>query len=747
MMRAIYIFFIILASISAVIAQEMDEKHLDIIFIIDASGSMHFTDPDEFRKVAVKAFIDITQDRGGDRIAVLQFAGWNETSSKGAELFPLTEVPADESKREKLLAKIKDTVSRKVTAFGKGTDFNFAFEKAAAQVLEKRKKEKTTNKAWVILLTDGTTDVKEGGNTRKEYLDDAGEEGLKSRKALNDAAQKYFAEKVLPEIAAEKDLFVTCISLTEDEPSPELKLLTEKAGAKVLRTTQQNLRGIFIEALTSLPEGAYRSDLTRGFGYGRQEAGPGGEAAAKFRIYQGTSVTRALIFAGSPEFTLDLKDPGGKSISDPQKIKLSGAGELYRVISITGCPPGEYTLTATNKSGKPVVFETLFFAQFNLKQNITVLNPNGKLFPGDKLEVELSLTENGKPITDKKLLEDMQFNFSLSLSRTSAIVGQTSFAFEKESRKTFQIEIPPETAPREYTVSASFRALKQTVSGEYAFAPPPVTVSFMVIEKPVIVAEIPKEPEPEPVPEPLEPPPAPPVEPEPEPVRAPEEVTGITGEATSRHTITPENAPGAMTYEYTWVPPWYVISIVTIIILIVTLFLLYIRQRPKGPALEFGDQQLWSAGGDARLLADLGEGTEIAGTPEIPDSIIFRLTGNPEAPKCQAKAGPEGKIYIDKQPVSDWVNLRHGSKIELEPVGRPDAPIYKYTYFERDPSPGERNKATGTVPKPERRDSTVKPEDIFPTDVLEKERLEKEKQKLPPPPDDDELIIYDDKNT
>jgi hypothetical protein len=54
------------------------------------------------------------------------------------------------------------------------------------------------------------------------------------------------------------------------------------------------------------------------------------------------------------------------------------------------------------------------------------------------------------------------------------------------------------------------------------------------------------------------------------------------------------------------------------------------------------------------------------------------------------------------------------------------------------------NKQAEPAPVPpkleKRRASTVKPEDIFPTDVLEKERLEKG---LPAPPDDDELMIFD----
>lgn len=736
MRKKMLILVLLMAASTAALAQEVQDRHLDIIFVIDSSGSMNFTDPEEFRKVAVKAFIDITQDRGGDRIAVLQFAGWNETTEKGPTVFPLTEIPRDEAQRNNLLSEIREAVTRRVSAFGKGTDFNFAFEKAVASVLQEREKKKTANKAWVILLTDGTTDVKEGGNTRQEYVDAADEAGQKSRKALNEAAQEYFADRVLPLIARWKDVQITCVNLTEDEPSPELRLLAEKAGATILRTTREALRAVFVEALASLPKGVYRSDLTRGFACDRKKAGPGTEVTTNLRVYQGTTVMRALVLSNSPEFTVDLDLT--QVAQGPASIKLSPGGEPYKVISLLDPVPGEYPLKMLNRAGKQVAFEVLFLAQFGLTPGISV-KTDGELHAGDEVEVVISLSHDGKLSTDRDFLRDLEATVTFKLHPAARDSKKISFAEAPDSSARVSFKIP-EKAPGEWMVEARFRALKQTLSGEYAFAPPPASVKFTVLEKPVIVAEKPNEPEPRPQPEPR-----PPGEPEPEPP-VPEPETPVEAqmpsdrprEAPEERRSVDEDSLGGMTIEFAG-PAWYVIVIPVAVVFIALLLFLRLR-KPKGPVLEFGDQQLWSAGGDARLLADMGEGGKVSGTPEIPNAVLFRLTGSPAAPLCQVRPGPEGRIFVDKKPVDDWTDLHHNAKIEVEAAGRPEVPIYKYTYFDRDPSAHEQETVTRTV-KIKERDTSIKPEDIFPTDVLERERAEREPQL---PPDDDELIIFDD---
>jgi hypothetical protein len=329
-------------------------------------------------------------------------------------------------------------------------------------------------------------------------------------------------------------------------------------------------------------------------------------------------------------------------------------------------------------------------------------------------------------------------------------VRTVSFSDATSSRTALSFTIPAETRPGKKVISAKFRALKQTVSGEYAFAPPAVEASFEVIEKPVAVAQKPAEPDhqPEPPRKPeLETDPEIPVKPVPveEPPSQPE-VRKDSGEAEAspEKSERPERPPEAAAPEegQSGIPFWLFGAIAAALVIAAVGIILFLRRgAPEAPSLEFGDQQLWSAAGDARLIGDFGEGSEVSGTPEVPESIVFRLTGTPEAPRCLAKPGPNGRLYVNRQPVRDWVELHHNTKLEIEHAGRPEVPIYKYTYFDHDPSGSEKDTATQAMPKAKRKDSTIRPEDIFPTDMLTKEQSGRE---LPAPSDDDELIIFDD---
>ncbi|MFH1423294.1 MAG: VWA domain-containing protein [Planctomycetota bacterium] len=289
--------------------QKFEERNLDIAFVIDSSGSMTWTDPQQFRKVAVKAFLDITQDRGGDRIAVLQFAGWNETDSFGSVVFPFTEIPANEEDRDKIIKEAKEAIETKMTSFGKATDFNYAFKKGIFQIMEERKEKGSKNDLWVVLLTDGSMDVVEGSTVREEYKEKAIEEGKKvTRETLNKVATELFEKEVLPQLAVEKGLFITCISLSLGESDPLLIQISNTTAGSSLKVSKERLKGIFLEALATLPDGFYREGFNKGFAYSRSEVRPNGVFKDTLHVYQGATTTRLLIFSSNPSFSVDIID-------------------------------------------------------------------------------------------------------------------------------------------------------------------------------------------------------------------------------------------------------------------------------------------------------------------------------------------------------------------------------------------------------------------------------------------------------
>jgi len=135
------------------VAQESERAGgIDIVFLIDDSRSMEANDPTDMRKVALKAFLDLTQEAGGDRIAVLRFAGW-EPEGKSFLVYPLTRIPHDPNKRAETLKAIKEAIEKRITAGGMATDFNYAFSVALKEAIKPWLK--TNRPLWIILFTDG----------------------------------------------------------------------------------------------------------------------------------------------------------------------------------------------------------------------------------------------------------------------------------------------------------------------------------------------------------------------------------------------------------------------------------------------------------------------------------------------------------------------------------------------------------------------------------------------------------------
>ena len=130
------------------------QQSYDIVIAVDASKSLKRTDPGGRRNQIIKTFLDFARQRTGDRIAVVQFAAWNETQKNkvflypdsGDAEYPLKTVPADTAERAKFLDALKNKLDDALSSFGRGTDLNLAFEKGVFEVTKARKASGSKNK-------------------------------------------------------------------------------------------------------------------------------------------------------------------------------------------------------------------------------------------------------------------------------------------------------------------------------------------------------------------------------------------------------------------------------------------------------------------------------------------------------------------------------------------------------------------------------------------------------------------------
>ena len=63
-MALLLIFIIQFINISIVKADSLSNSNLDVVFLMDSSGSMKTSDPEELRVEAIKMFLDMSLDQG-----------------------------------------------------------------------------------------------------------------------------------------------------------------------------------------------------------------------------------------------------------------------------------------------------------------------------------------------------------------------------------------------------------------------------------------------------------------------------------------------------------------------------------------------------------------------------------------------------------------------------------------------------------------------------------------------------------
>lgn len=479
-------------------AQELSAMaHLDIIFAIDASSSVEWTDHSSFRKALAKAIVEITQDRGGDRVAVVQFAGWKETSKKGWRVFNLTRIPEEPQMRKVLCAQVKDAISERLGSFGWATDFNFAFEKAIQSVLDEREGI-SENKVWIVLISDGSMEVierreeggeeegeeggREGCDVRQVYDSKVAAESLPvNRINLNAAATQIFVEDVLPKIAANDDIYVSCINL--GEPSELMACIGELENAQLLNTSAENLKTVLVEAFVGLPEEYGDHGITRAFGYFSSGVIPASTATNTFHIYQGAITTHVFLLGTTSNFEIDIENQMGASILGNPGVTIIGEGDSYRLISIANEAFGDYRLTTRNKSAQEAVFEFLQYAEFELAPEMGTSALKGEFEPGEALEFEVRLVDKRTSviIKDSKLVS--QARVLLYVKDVEGNVDEKILPFDggNLAQTIAGYQLPDDAPGGEYQLEIRVAAIEETVSGRYAYLSEPEVVGFSVL--------------------------------------------------------------------------------------------------------------------------------------------------------------------------------------------------------------------------------------------------------------------------
>ena len=324
-------------------ADKQSSLPLDVVLVMDSSGSMKHTDPRELRKPAAKLLISLLGD--DDRASVVSF------SDQGYPVAFLTPVKG-KANEAKLFAAV-DRISNK----GVYTNLLGAVEGAMRVI---RRDPLPDRKTIVVLMTDGKMD-----------LGDSVKNQSKSETLIND---------LIPQLK-NLNIELHTIAFTDQSDKAYLQQLAQSTGGKFnLAQTDKQLHDVY----TSIFEQNKQPNMLPFDG-------------EKFSIDNAIKEVTIVGSKDSEDVVLSLLAPDGAVISaanKPDSIKWFTA-QAFDLITIQNPQPGQWQIKSSNGKNKAYIITDL---KFQLK----VEPPEVAI--GEGLMISAWLEDKGKTIAKPSIL-------------------------------------------------------------------------------------------------------------------------------------------------------------------------------------------------------------------------------------------------------------------------------------------------------------------------------------------------------
>ncbi|MFY0640956.1 MAG: VWA domain-containing protein [Bermanella sp.] len=335
-------------------------KAADVRVIIDISGSMKQNDPDNLRIPALNLIVEMIPE--GARAGVWTFGQWVNM------LIP----PAIVNKQWRDTAKQS---AKEINSYGLRTNIGQAMEQATWQFERDGKYEQ-----HAILLTDGLVDIAGDSDPQQQ--------------AKNTAERQRIITKILKQY---KDLGVKIHSIGLSNNADKVlldKLALETDGTSIIVNSPEELVKAFLKAFEkAAPEVAEQVPLS---------------SDNTFDIDASVEEFTALVFRKKGTPALQLTSPSGAVISQIKSIENARwFGEsVYDLVTITKPEAGTWKIEAELDPDNRVTVVS------DLKMEIKNL-PNS-LFPGQQVDFEVYLHEDGNVINNPDFLKLMTFEMTMT---------------------------------------------------------------------------------------------------------------------------------------------------------------------------------------------------------------------------------------------------------------------------------------------------------------------------------------------
>lgn len=355
----IIVLTLLISCAASVLAKTNDGvSNLDVIFVLDVSGSMKTSDPEEIRTEAIKMFLDMCGVTG-NKVGLVAYS--------------------DNIVREHNLAAMnsagdKDSVKSMTTSipFGQKTDTGMAI-KEAVKLMESG--HENTNKPVIILLSDGKNDP---GRSMDESLKD-----------LNDATNT----------AKSKGYPIYTIGLNYDGTvdKAQLQSISNKTDGKTYITNKA-------EELTQILTDIYADNSKINIQSGGSISANGGFQEVKLNIPNANVLEANVSMLSNKPVEVKLVNPKGAEVSIPSKDIIFTSSNKYSMLKIVKPMQGDWIIKVKGISGDKINISYIFNYDIELEAKFDPVAPKA----GAVMNIEAYFMGNGQVIDDNELYKDMK---------------------------------------------------------------------------------------------------------------------------------------------------------------------------------------------------------------------------------------------------------------------------------------------------------------------------------------------------
>ena len=412
---SISIFFILA---DGVIAKEIKKNRIsDIRVLVDISGSMKKTDPNNLRRPAIRLLAGLIP--AGSRSGIWNFGKQvNMTVKIG---------PVNDAWRA--LAREQ---SKKINSVGLYTNIESAIRKASFDW----KKPDPRYKRNLILLTDGHVDVSQDDNKDK-------------------ASRKRILKEILPALEKAK-VRIHTIALSDgvdDSLFSTLSAYTDGLYKKV--SSADDLQKLFLQML----EQSVKQDTLP-------------LKDNQFNVDSSVNDMTLLVFNNNNAEPTRLVTPDSKTWSE--KLNSSKVrwfrDEGFDLITIKKPQEGLWKIIAAEDKNNRVVVAT------NLKLKINDLP--GYLMFGDVVKVTAQLQEDGKPLIDKKLLSKFEFSINRGITGHGEWLYEMSRPEENKNISEYQLPAIFKEGVNELVIKAKSPTVEREVRHQFTVYETPAGITI-----------------------------------------------------------------------------------------------------------------------------------------------------------------------------------------------------------------------------------------------------------------------------